>query len=58
MTQEESTLNEIRKHIATQSEDDRIRIEAIARTLRNIITADEHAGLAFALVGAEMAAAE
>lgn len=59
MTQEEATLAEIKKHIAALPSDERIQVEVIARTVRNIVQhGGSHAALAFALVGAEMAAAE
>lgn len=56
MTDEEQTLLMIRGTIAGLPEDDQIRVKAIAMTLRNILEQDERAGIAFALVGAEMAA--
>lgn len=54
MTPEKIVLYEIRDTIAKLSEDDRIKVEARAMTLRNILKGDEHAAMAFALVGAEM----
>jgi translation initiation factor 1 (eIF-1/SUI1) len=57
MTDEEHTLLMIRGTIAGMSEDDQIRIKAIASTLRNVLaTGGNHAQMAFALVGAEQAA--
>lgn len=57
MTNEELVLNEIRKHIATHSEEAQIRVKCIASTFRNCLEIDPvHAGLALALVGAEQAA--
>lgn len=56
MTPEKIVLYEIRDAISKLSEDDRIKVEVRAGTIRNIISADEFALLAFALVGAEQAA--
>lgn len=56
MTPEKIVLYEIRDAISKLSEDDRIKVEIRAGTIRNIISADEFALLAFALVGAEKAA--
>lgn len=56
MTDEEQTLLLIRGQIASLPEDDQIQVKAIAMTLRNILKQDERAPIAFALVGAEMAA--
>jgi hypothetical protein len=56
MTPEKIVLYEIRDTIAQMSEDDRIKVEVRATTLRNILKGDEHAAMAFALVGAELAA--
>lgn len=58
MTPEKIVLYEIREAIAQLSEDDRISVTVRATTLRNIIKDDEHALMAFALIGAELAAAE
>lgn len=55
MTPEKIVLYEIKEAISQLSEDDRIKVEARAGTIRNIIYADEHAMMAFALVGAELA---
>lgn len=56
MTDEEQTLLLIRGQIASLPEGDQIQVKAIAMTLRNILKQDERAPIAFALVGAEMAA--
>ena len=56
MTNEEQTLQEVRAQIHQLSDEDHIRVTAIATTLRNITQADPLALLAFALVGAELAA--
>ena len=56
MTDEEQTLLIVRGQIASLQTDDQIQIQAIAMTLRNILKQDSRALLAFALVGAEMAA--
>jgi len=58
VTPEKIVLYEVRDAISKLSEDDRIKVEVRAMTLRNILKGDEHAAMAFALVGAEMAAAE
>jgi len=42
--------------IADLPEGDRIRVQAIAQTLRNILTAGPQAQIAFMLVAAEVAA--
>ena len=56
MTPEKIALYEIREMIETLPEEDRIRVQAIAMTLRNILTDGPLAMMAFALVGAEQAA--
>ena len=56
MTNEEQTLDEVRAEIAKLSADDRIRVEVIAMSLRNILKASPWAPMALALVGAELAA--
>jgi hypothetical protein len=56
MTPEKLVLYEIRDVIAQLPEDDRIIVESIAMTLRNILKDNEHASMAYALVGAEEAA--
>lgn len=56
MTPEKIVLYEIRDVISKMSADDQIKVEVRAATIRNIISADEHALMAFALVGAEQAA--
>ena len=57
MTPEKIVLYEVKEAISQLSEDDRIRVEAIAMNLRNILTAGgEHASMALALIGAEEAA--
>ena len=56
MTDEEQTLLMIRGTIAGLPEDDQIQVKVIAQTLRNILKQDARAPMAFALVGAEMAA--
>lgn len=56
MTTEEIVLKEVRKNIAEMSNDDQIAIAVRAATLRNIVNADQWAPMAFALVGAELAA--
>lgn len=57
MTNEEAqTLLVVRGAIAGLPEDDQIQIKCIATTLRNILKQDERAMMAFALVGAELAA--
>ena len=58
MTPEKIVLYEIRDAISKLSEDDRIKVEVRAMTLRNIVADGEHAAMAFALVGAELAATE
>lgn len=56
MTPEHQVLLEIRDMISQIPEDDRIRVESIAMTLRNIVRGGgKHAETALALVGAEMA---
>lgn len=56
MTDEEQTLLLVRGTIAGLSEDDQIQVQCIATTLRNILKQDDRAPMAFALVGAELAA--
>lgn len=56
MTPEKLVLYEIRDAISKLSEDDRIKVEVRAGTLRNMLKHDEHVVMAFALVGAELAA--
>ena len=56
MTDEEQTLLLIRGQIASLPEDDQIQVKCIASTLRNILGQDTRAPIAFALVGAELAA--
>lgn len=57
MTDEEQTLLVIRGAIAGMSEDDQIRVKAIAETFRNALKAGGgYAAMALALVGAEQAA--
>lgn len=56
MTDEAQTLLVIRGAIAGLSEDDQIQVRVIAMTLRNILKQDPRAPMAFALVGAELAA--
>jgi hypothetical protein len=57
MTDEEQTLLVIRGTIAGMKEDDQIQIKSIAATLRTTLEAGGgHAAMAFALVGAELAA--
>ena len=58
MTPEKIVLYEIRDAISKLSNDDQIKVEVRAGTIRNIISADEFALMAFALVGAEKAAEE
>jgi hypothetical protein len=58
MTPEQATLHDVRAEIAKLPEDDRLRIEAIAGSIRNILRADPRAAMALALVGAELAVAE
>lgn len=58
MTPEKIVLYEIREMISKLSPDDQIKVEVRAGTIRNIISADEYALMAFALVGAEQAARE
>lgn len=58
MTPEKIVLYEIRDAISKLPEDDRIKVEVRAGTLRGILSDGEHAAMAFALVGAEMAATE
>ena len=58
MTPEKLLLFEIKDAIANLSEDDRIKVECIAATLRNILRDNPHAAMAYALVGAELAANE
>lgn len=58
MTPEKLVLYEIRDAISKLSEEDRIKVEVRAGTLRNILKDGEHAMMAFALVGAEQVAAE
>lgn len=56
LTPEKLLLYEIRDAISKLSEEDQIKVEARAMTFRNLFNADEHAAMAFALVGAEKAA--
>ena len=57
MTDEQQTLEAIRKELAEMSEDDRIRVMCIAKTFRNAIRAGKpYAYMAIGLVGAEVAA--
>lgn len=57
MTSEQIVLAEIRKNIAAMPDEQRIRTEAIATTLRNIVKCGgEEAHFALALIGAELAA--
>ena len=57
MTGEQIVLAEIRKNLAGLDEDTRIKIEAIAQTLRGIVRlGGDEARFALALIGAEMAA--
>lgn len=56
MTPEKIVLYEIREAISKLSNDDQIKVAVRATTLRNIIKDGEHALMAFALVGAELAA--
>lgn len=56
MTNEEIVLAEVRSNIKRMPEDDRIRVECIASTLRNILRNEPLAQMALALVGAELAA--
>jgi hypothetical protein len=57
MTMEEIVLAEIRKNIAAMPDEQRIQTEAIATTLRNVVThGGPPAAYALALIGAEMAA--
>lgn len=58
MTPEKLVLYEIRDTISKLPNDDQIKVEVRAGTLRNIVKGDEHAAMAFALVGAELAAAD
>lgn len=58
MTPEKIVLYEIRDAISKLSNDDQIKVQVRASTLRNILSDGEHAVMAFALVGAEQAAAE
>jgi hypothetical protein len=55
-TAQKLVLHEVRQEIEQLPVENRIRIEAIARTLRNLLSQDPHAAMAFALVGAEEAA--
>lgn len=57
MTPEKILLYEIRETISQMSEDDRIKVEVRATTLRNMLKDDMHALMAFALVSAEQQAA-
>ena len=58
MTPEKIMLYKIKDHISQLSNDDQIRVAVIAGTLRNILaTGAPHASIAYALVGAEAAAA-
>jgi hypothetical protein len=57
MNEEEQTLLSLRGMIAGLSEEDQIRVKAIAATFRNALEAGgPYAQMAFALVGAEQAA--
>lgn len=56
MTNEEQTLLMIRGTIASLPEEEQIQIKVIATSLRNILKQDNWAPMAFALVGAELAA--
>lgn len=56
MNADQETLLVIRGTIASLPEDDQRRVQAIATTLRNILKEDGAAHMAFALVGAELAA--
>jgi hypothetical protein len=56
MTDEEQVLLLVREQIAGLSEEDQIQVKCIASTLRNILKQDTRAPIAFALVGAELAA--
>ncbi len=56
MTPEKQVLYEVREAIEGLPEDDRVRVQVIAMTLRNILTDGPLAMMAFALVGAEQAA--
>lgn len=58
MTPEKLVLYEIRDVIAKLPNDDQIKVEVRAATLRGILKDGEHAAMAFALVGAEEAAKE
>lgn len=53
---EEQVVLEIRDVIARLSEEDQAQVRAIAVTLHNLLKQDPCAPLAFALVGAELAA--
>lgn len=55
MTTENIVYREILKNIQGLPDDDRIRVECIARTLRSIVGAEgENGRFAMALVGAEL----
>jgi hypothetical protein len=56
VTPEKAVLYEVREAIDNLPEDDRIKVQAIAMTLRNILRDNWHAEMAYALVGAEEAA--
>lgn len=56
MTPEKIVLYEIKEAIEQLPEADRIQVEAIAVTIRNMLKADQRAYMALALVGAEEAA--
>jgi hypothetical protein len=49
-------LEELEAEVSNLPEDDRIKVQAIAMTLRNILRDNWHAEMAYALVGAEEAA--
>jgi len=56
-TDDHATLEAIRAEIARMSPNERIHVEAIASTLRNVLKAGgADAQIALALVGAELAA--
>lgn len=55
--EDEAVLAEIRAQIAKLNADDRIRVEAIAMTFRNIVRNEHLAQYAYALVGAELGSA-
>lgn len=57
MITEQLLLAEIKSQIDALSEDDRIKVRCIVSTLRNVLAAGgNHARMAIALIGAEMAA--